>query len=77
VQDPLGSSSAGGMCPYRVLWRGAQSQAVSQLMNVGTMPTMQVPDQFNHYSLLKHLRTGSVHMLHILLTTQMDPGASE
>jgi hypothetical protein len=50
----------------------SQSQTVSQLDSSGTMPTSKSP-QHSPSGYSKHLRTGSVHMLHHILTTRMEP----
>jgi hypothetical protein len=53
-----------GSTQIRTQHCSAQSQTISQLTNVGTMPTRQVPSQFSSYGLLKHLRMGSVRTPH-------------
>jgi hypothetical protein len=51
---------------------GAQSQTISQLESSGTMPTSK-SSQLSPSELTKHLRTGSVRMLHHILTTRTEP----
>jgi hypothetical protein len=51
---------------------GTQSQTVSQLENSGSTPISKSL-QFSPSGLSKHLRTGSVHMPHHIVTTRMEP----
>jgi hypothetical protein len=49
---------------------GAQLQTTSQLTSSGTTPSRMSP-QLSPSGLLKHLRMGSVQMLHHIMTTQI------
>jgi hypothetical protein len=50
---------------------GAQSQTVSQLVSSGSTPTSMSP-QLSPSGLTKHLRKGSVHLPHHILTTRIE-----
>jgi hypothetical protein len=51
---------------------GAQSETVSHLESLRTMPTSKSP-LFSPSGLSKHLRTGLVRLSHHFLTTRMEP----
>jgi hypothetical protein len=51
---------------------GAQSQTISQLMNLGTMPTSKY-SQLRPSELTKHLRTGSVQIPYQIMITRTEP----
>jgi hypothetical protein len=51
---------------------GAQSQSISQLESSAITPTSKSP-QLSSSGSPKHLRIGSVHTLHHILTTWMEP----